>query len=155
MGKYLIVLLLAFLITGCNIEEEVSALNENTNQKKIWVFMQLNVPEEGNNIESYYYFSRISESLYQKIANNQIGRGFILLEDVRYWGDKGLVYAYKNIENQGELVFRIEDIKRIKRVNNEPIVGKGAEQYDEPVNDLKSEVKDIIPLGTSKKNQLK
>lgn len=154
MRKYLIVLLLPFLIAGCNVGEEASALKENANQKKIWAFLQINVPEEDNKLESYYYFGRVSESLYHKISDNRIRRGFILLEDVHYWGDKNLIYQYKDNENQGNLVFRIEDIRRIKRVNKKPVVGKGAEQYDEPVNNLESKPKDNVPTET-RKNKLK
>jgi hypothetical protein len=155
MRKVLIVLLLPFFITGCNVGEEASALKENTNQKKIWAFLQINVPEEGKKMESYYYFGLISESLYHKISDNRIRHGFILLEDVHYWGAKDLIHQYKDNENQGNLVFRIEDIRRIKRVNNKPIVGKGTEQYDEPEDDLKKKVKDKVPPAKSKKNKLK
>ena len=101
----------------------------NNDAERVWAFLQVNVPEEESGVESYYYFAQISETLYQGVSQNQILEGFILLENVRYWGTDDLIYDYKDIEYAGEIVFRIEDIKRISLVNKEPVVGMGYEQY--------------------------
>ncbi|OUR98047.1 hypothetical protein A9Q81_12365 [Gammaproteobacteria bacterium 42_54_T18] len=89
--------------------------------------MQFNVPEEGGEIGSYYYYGNISKELYEKISSNKIKRGFMLLEKVRYWGDDDLVHEYRDKEYSGDLVFRIENLVRIRGINGDPLLG-----LDEP-----------------------
>ena len=132
MKKMGLVLLLLVFISGCNFSEEVSAINANSDENKIWTFIQFNVPEEKDRIESYYYYGLVSESLYEKISDNSIKSGFIEISQVRYWGDDDLVHDYESLEYTGELLFRIEDIRRIRKVVNETQVGRGAEQFEEP-----------------------
>ncbi|TLU64681.1 hypothetical protein FE810_11400 [Thalassotalea litorea] len=132
MLKRIALLSTLLLLSACSLEEEATALSANGQQPKIWVFTQFNVPEEGDEIESYYYYAQVSKAIYQKIGDNQLNSGFILLENVKYWGDGDLIHDYKDIENSGELVFRIEDIAKIDRVNSEPQVGLGYEQFEEP-----------------------
>lgn len=111
--------------------EEVHALNNNLSQEKVWVFAHFNVPEEDQKIDSFYYYGRISKSLYNAIKLNKIKQGFILLDDVMYWGNDDLIHEYADDELEGELVFRIEDIKRIKLVNKKPGTEEDAEQAEE------------------------
>ncbi len=130
MTRLLVVASIVIFLQGCNIDSEYRALHAMKNDsERVWAFLQVNVPEEGTAVESYYYFAQISETLYQGVSQNQISEGFILLENVRYWGTDDLIYDYKDVEYTGEIVFRIEDIKRISLVNKEPIVGLGYEQY--------------------------
>ncbi len=115
---------------GCNAEQEVQALNSNLNNEKVWVFAQFNVREEADGLESYYYYAKITKSLYNEISQNKLQKGFIYLESVKYWGENDLIYDYADGENTGELIFRIEDIAKIDLVKVEPIIGKGIEQFD-------------------------
>lgn len=131
MKRILTVLICSLVLQGCNFTSEVTAFNDNLQEPRIWAFIQFNVPEEGTKIDSYYYFAEVSEKLFDKIKTNSLNHGFIYLQDVRYWGQDDVIYQYRDNENHGDLVFRIEDIRVIKRVNSAPIIGKGIEQYDE------------------------
>ena len=124
------IIILLFSVVGCNAEQEVQALNSNLNNEKVWVFAQFNVREEADGLESYYYYAKITKSLYNEISQNKLQKGFIYLESVKYWGENDLIYDYADGENAGELIFRIEDIAKIDLVKVEPIIGKGIEQFD-------------------------
>lgn len=138
MTKFWFVIVLVCLI-GCDADQEVSALKSNLNNEKVWVFAQFNVREESDGLESYYYYAKITKNIYDNISQNKLQKGFILLEDVKYWGDNDLIYNYEDGENSGELVFRIEDIFKIDLVKVEPVVGLGVEQFDPPPNKENSE----------------
>ncbi|WJG08853.1 hypothetical protein [Aliiglaciecola sp. LCG003] len=127
--KYIYMLLILTLV-GCNADDELTALTATASEDKVWVFAQFNVQEETDGTESYYYYAMISAQTYKLISNNKLKQGFILLENVKYWGANDLIYDYRDEENSGELVFRIEDIVKLDLVNQAPIVGKGVEQYD-------------------------
>ncbi len=137
MIRILTVVGLVVLMQGCNIDSEYRALHalENDDQK-LWAFLQINVPEGMDAVESYYYFAEISETVYQGITSNQLTEGFMLLENVRYWGNDDRIYDYKDIEYTGEIVFRIEDVKRISLVNKAPVIGMGYEQYEAEKNEV-------------------
>jgi hypothetical protein len=128
--KYLLFIIFLFSATGCGGNQEIEAVQSNINTEKVWVFIQLNVKEENNGLESYYYYAKISKKIYQKISQNTLQNGFIFLENVKYWGDNDLIYDYEDAENTGYLIFRIEDISKIDLIKVEPIVGKGIEQFD-------------------------
>lgn len=130
-NTFLGLILTAVAISGCNLENESTAFQANLKQPKIWTFIQLNVPEEDGKSEDYYYYAHISKSLYQQISSNNLGSGFLLMEGVKYWGNDDVIHEYKDSENSGDLVFRIEDIKRISRLNKEPITGQGSDQFNE------------------------
>ena len=121
------VVVLAVLLAGCDLVEELCAVEAEIEGPRVWAFMQFNVPEEGGGIGSYYYYGNISKELYDKINSNKIKRGFMLLEKVRYWGDDDLVHEYRDKEYSGNLVFRVEDLVRIKGINSDPLLG-----FDEP-----------------------
>jgi len=133
--------LFAFMFFGliaCDtLEQEVAAAVNASNDEgeKIWVFTQFNVPEEGDKIESYYYFGEVSESLYSKIKNNQVSTGYLELKNVRYWGSDDLIHEYRDAIYDGNLLFRIEHNVRISVLRAAPIVGKGDEQFDEITED--------------------
>lgn len=124
---------LFFCVSGCGLVDEVKTAEENVRKEKVWAFIQFNVPSETTPIDSYYYYGKISKSLYEKISDNTVKRGFILLEKVKYWGGDDLIYAYQDIEHEGSLLFRIEDIRKMNLVNKEPKVGLGVEQFEEAV----------------------
>jgi len=130
ISHYLLAFVLLCSLTACNMTEEGSTLAKNISTKKIWTFIQFNVPEENDKIDSYYYYGLISQTLYHEIRNGDVDNGFIHLEQVKYWGDDDLIYNYADAENYGDLVFRIEDIRRIKLVKQAPKAGLGAEQFE-------------------------
>ncbi|MFY8350875.1 hypothetical protein AAEU29_10110 [Pseudoalteromonas sp. SSM20] len=132
--KKILVTLALMLLLGCNMKDEVTAANANLQEDQIWIFAQFNVPEEKDQMETYYYYGLVSESLYNAIANNALSSGFIQLKNVKFWGDNNLIYDYKDIERSGQLIFRIEHIVKLNPVNVEPIVGKGFEQFEDPEN---------------------
>lgn len=136
--KKTVCIIFALLLMGCN-GPEVRAIEKHFSGEKIWVFLQFNVPEEGSDIESYYYYAKISDNLYQSIAQNSLTSGFILLEEIKYWGKDDLIHEYKNGENTGDMVFRIEDIRKIDVIAKEPVAGKGVEQFEEPVEASENE----------------
>lgn len=119
-------------LVGCDLLDEINAIDSMEDKNKVWVFTQFNVPDESDVIDSYYYYAQISKKLYDSVSHNEITSGFVLLKNVKYWGKNDLIYDYKNIENSGEMIFRIEHIVKMERINIEPIAGKGAEQFDDP-----------------------
>lgn len=133
MRTIIISLLMAITLTGCNLSEEVQAVTENIDSNKVWVFMQFNVPEEGDKIESYYYYAEIAESLYKKINANELSSGFLYMTNVKYWNNDDILQEYKDDESSGELVFRIEDVRRIEKLNQEPVDEESSTQNEEPV----------------------
>ncbi|KZN45392.1 hypothetical protein [Pseudoalteromonas luteoviolacea] len=126
--KFIFLTLLMLAILGCSPLDEFSALKKLNDAERVWVFAQFNVPEEGGEIESYYYYGEVSKPLYESISNNEIGSGFILMSKVKYWGDDDLIHDYDNKETSGELVFRIEHIATVNLINTPPVAGKGYEQ---------------------------
>ncbi|MCJ8169480.1 hypothetical protein [Atopomonas sediminilitoris] len=124
-------LLAAALLSACDKPaEELRAPLADAAPKQLWAFIHFNVPSE-TGMDSYYYYGRIAQPLYRLIKNNRAQRGFITLEEVRYWGNDDKIHAYADRENTGEVVFRIEDIKQIELIANAPQVGLGYEQYRE------------------------
>lgn len=111
--------------------------------EKVWIFAQFNVPEEGEKIESYYYYGLITQSLYKEIKENRAGNAFITLEKVRYWGKEGKIHEYADNEFSGEIVFRVEDIRKIQLINVEPKIGLGSEQFDNN-NQAEKQVKSAV-----------
>ena len=138
-----------FSTIGCGAKDEITSLSTLRDSKKVWVFAQFNINDE-NGMDSYYYYGEISKNLYETIATNNIQTGFILLENVKYWGEDDIIYDYKDEEDSGELIFRIEDIVKVDLLNKAPVTGKSTEQTeeqdDEAVNLEKSEskVKNVI-----------
>lgn len=132
MRKLVLLVLSSAVLFGCNLSDETAALGAMGDDEQVWVFAQFNVPEEGDKIDSYYYYGKVAKSLYDRVSGNTLHEGFVLMEEVRYWGDNDLIYEFRDKENTGDLVFRIEDIRRIKQVRNEPIAGRGYEQFEEP-----------------------
>lgn len=136
MLKLITTVFLLLLISGCDLLDEIESLNAIEDEEKVWVFAQFNIQAESEGLESYYYFGEVSKTIYDGISANRIKRGFILLENVKYWGNDDKVYAYEDEENSGEIIFRIKDIRRMKLVNGEPALGYG---YEIPKTDTPPE----------------
>ena len=128
--KYLFLIIILSSIFGCGAEQEARALTANIDDEKIWVFAQFNVKTGTDELKPYYYYAQIAKSTYQGISKNKLEKGFILLENVKYWGDNDLIYNHADGENTGEMVFRIEDITKIAVVKIEPVAGMGVDQFD-------------------------
>ncbi|MCE0557475.1 MULTISPECIES: hypothetical protein [Motilimonas] len=121
--KLKVLLLCVFtLLSGCRFSEEVDAATSNVSEERVWVFAQFNVPEENDGMETYYYYGNVAKSLYEQVSNNRLSSGFVLMKQVRYWGDDDRVHDYKDAEDSGNLIFRIEDIRRIKLINQDPLL---------------------------------
>ena len=136
-----LVLAMTMVMPGCDTRSEVQTVKLSPpTPRKVWVFMQINVPEEGNTIEDYYYYARIPQSTYDDIKRNTIARGFLTLEDVRYYGDDKQYHYYRDEDSSGELVFRIEDIKRIELLRKAPLM-KDAD----PKARIREEASDDLP----------
>jgi len=146
--QFIVGFLMLTLLSACNMRDEVEAAKELQDGKKIWVFAQLNVPKEDNTIEDYYYFARINESLYKKIKDHRIKQGFITFQNVRYWTNDDTIESIGDEIYADEMVFRIEDIRKIDLVKSEPRVGFKYGQKEEPVAEKTAPVK--IKKTTSK-----
>jgi hypothetical protein len=110
----------AALMSGCN--QSTNAKKESSKiQKKVWIFGQFNVPEEDEKIDSYWYFGRINESEYKAISSNQLTTGFLRLTNVHYWGDDA-AHAYEDETYEGEMIFKVEDIRKITKVKRVPVI---------------------------------
>ncbi|UUY07346.1 hypothetical protein LRS11_16155 [Pseudomonas sp. J452] len=134
MKTSLLLLTLTLALAGCQLEDETLALEANAKEEQVWTFIQFNVPEEDEGLESFYYYGKVSKSLYQLISSNRLQSGFLRLQDMHYWGDDDLIYTYRDPQNSGEMVFRIEDIRSMKLVRKAPTPGLGYEQFEEPQN---------------------
>ena len=146
--KYIVGLVILLSLSACNPGDEVEAAKEFQDGKKIWIFAQINVPKEDNTIEDYYYFARINESLYEKIKDHRIKQGFIVLDNVRYWTNDDTIESIGDEIYADEMVFRIEDIRKIDLVKSEPRIGFKYGQKEEPVAEKIAPVK--IKKTTSK-----
>jgi hypothetical protein len=130
MKKIIGILTILAFLSACRAGDEVFALETGEDTKLSWTFIQFNVPEDEGETETYFLYAQISKRLLKTITNNQIEHGFIFLKNVRYWGDNNTIHEYRDGENTGELVYRIEDIRRIKLLHAEPKVGMGYEQFN-------------------------
>ena len=139
--KMLAGLLFLSLLSACNPGDEIKAAKEFQDGKKIWVFAQVNVPEENNTIEDYYYFAQINESLYKKIKNQQIKQGFIVFQNVRYWTSDDTIKSIGDELYDDEMLFRIEDIRKLDLVKKEPRVGFKYGEQQEQVTEKTAPVK--------------
>ena len=146
--KVIVGVVILFSLSACNPGDEVEAAKEFQDGKNIWIFAQINVPKEDNTIEDYYYFARINESLYEKIKDHRIKQGFIVLNNVRYWTNDDTIESIGDEIYADEMIFRIEDIRKIDLVKSEPRIGFKYGQKEEPVAEKTAPVK--IKKTTSK-----
>ena len=123
MKKWFVLVLALLLLQACNLRDEASALEELDVNDPVWVFAQINVPAENNGLETYYYYGQVNESLYNKIANGKLKSGFINLRNVRYWNSQDTIEEYSDPVDGNDMVFRIEDIRRIRKARIEPKPG--------------------------------
>ena len=133
MKKVVVGIILMFIL-GCDIQSEVTAYNAVEDEHKVWIFAQFNTPYEGDDgdtkLDSYYYYGKVSESLFNLVKNNELHKGYILLEEVRYWGTDDKVYEYRDEEYSGEILFRIEDLVKVNLVHTPPQI-TGTDEVEE------------------------
>ena len=122
------ILIVLTTVGGCGFSNEVDALRSTADTKKVWGFFQFNVTNENGKLESYYYYGKVSANLYDRIKQNKIQKGFLFLDEAQYWGEDDKIHAYRDEESSGELVFRIEDIKRIQLLRHKPGVERSPTQ---------------------------
>lgn len=132
MKAPLLLLMLTLTLAGCRFDKEILSVQANLKEEQVWTFIQFNIPEENEGMESFYYYGQVSKDLYQLIGNNNLQSGFLRLQNIHYWGNDDLIHAYRDLENSGERVFRIEDIRSIKLVRKAPTPGLGYEQFEAP-----------------------
>jgi len=116
-----LVLLFSFSLTGCGQDAQAPVTMPAEPDTQIWVYTQFNVPEEGQALESYWYYGRMSKALYQKLYTNKVDSGFMRLTDVHYWSDSA-IYPYEDDDYQGEMLFKIEDLRKINVVKRLPVI---------------------------------
>ena len=128
-------ILICLFLSGCKTETKHQT-EATQPQKHIWVFAQFNVPEENDKIDSYWYYGRMPESLYLEIAANRKQQGFVALTQVHYWGNDDAVHPYEDEEYEGEMLFRIEDLRKVTRVKRLPGI---PEQHDRDLEKIEAE----------------
>lgn len=125
MSRIFLISIFSFLLlSSCGIGEDTPAVQEFADGEYVWAFIQFNVPEKGGKFEDYYYFGKINKELSKKISINGIHKGFILLKDVRFWDKDNNIQKYADGVFSGDLIFKIEDIRKISIVKKEPQIGK-------------------------------
>jgi hypothetical protein len=116
-----LVLIALFVLSACNVRDEAQTVVDNSDPQKVWVFTQINVPEEDGGMETFYYYGRVSKKLFARIKDNTVTRGFLFLADVHYYdSEDDKVHPYEDKQREGELVFRIEDVKRFELLKRAP-----------------------------------
>ena len=116
----LVLTIIYLLITGCDAET-IAKVSQSLDSNTIWVFAQMNIPDE-EGVESYYYYGRISEELHRQIIDGETEKGFILFRDVRYWGEDDKIYKYEDHIEAGDLLFRIEHIVKMDYEKGDPLL---------------------------------
>ena len=139
--KYrILIFIMALLLNACKLDSEVGTATQRFSDETIWVWIQLNVPEEQDSIESYYYYARINKDLYTGITTNKIEEGFILLRDVRYWNTDDVIEIYDTDLEKGVVTFRVEHIVHMVEVKNPPEAGYTYDEND-PLPELTDQLK--------------
>lgn len=126
---------LLLVLSACRTGDELYAFEAIDDKNLSWAFIQFYVPEDNGETETYYLYGQVSKNLLNKVASNQIEHGFIFMKNVRYWGENDTIREYRDGENTGDLVYRIEDIRRVKMIRTEPKVGMGYEQFEKQENE--------------------
>ena len=115
--KYFVMLTILILVFESCITKDSEIFSKHHNN--LWVLLTIRY-EENEGFQFYYYFGTFSENLYEKITNNKINHGFIQLDSLRYWGDNK-IYVYEDEQDKGTIVFRIEDIRKIELIKDDPL----------------------------------
>lgn len=121
LRKIVVSLFVLIALFGCD-EKSSQTSKPSEPVKRVWIFAQFNVPEEGDQIESYWYYGRITDAMYQDLSSNNISEGFIRLADVHFWGNDDKVHPYEDEEFTGEMLFKIEDLRKVTLVKRLPVM---------------------------------
>ena len=130
MRTLMAALMSVLLLAGCGADQELQSIERGNLEPSVWVFAQINVPAEEDELESYYYFARVSRALYDDVSQNKLEQGFALLREVHYWDNDDRIRAYRDEADEGELVFRIEDIRKLTLLRRGPVVGLDSTEFE-------------------------
>ena len=108
------------MIAGCDAET-VAHVRQSVDSDTIWVFAQMNIPKK-DGLEDYYYYGRINEEIYHRMIDGEMGEGFILFRDIRYWNDDSKIEQYEDHMESGDLLFRIEHIVKLDLEKGDPLL---------------------------------
>ncbi len=130
--KSLFCLLSCLLLVGCGeLSQELLSLKSSVDGEKQWIFVQLSVDEHDiGQPRSYYYYGKVSSSMYEAIASNTLQDGFLFLEQVMYWGNDDLIHEYEDAQYSGDLIFRVADVVKVESIKQAPVAGVGYEQFE-------------------------
>jgi hypothetical protein len=118
-------LIFLLLLTGCQSGESNRTYQNDLETR--WVYVEVKT-DNGDTDYFYYLFGRMKARLFEDISNNTINEGFFLISEAKYYDDNGLIADYADDLYSGSLVFRIEEIKMLKLLNKQPVVGLGSDQ---------------------------
>lgn len=140
--KLFFLLSLLLVLSACKIDDELNSIKEFQDSEKVWVYIQFNIEESGNKIDDYYYFGEINASLYSKMKTRKIQSGFIAMSNIKYWASDDSIQSIGDEIYSNEMLFRIEDIRKVSLLSNEP---KDGFKYTE------EEIKDEISMAEEEK----
>jgi hypothetical protein len=143
--RALAVIFFVLTLNGC-LADEIDAATSNFGKELTWVFLQINIPEEDDKIETYYYYGQISKNIYTKIKSNSLKSGFVNLANIRYWDKNDRIKLLSYGRGAQGIVFRIEDIRKMTHLMVEPQAGMDSDALDAAV--AASEANSKTPLAS-------
>ncbi len=127
----LLIVILLTLLWGCDLENTKTAKSDG-----VWVFLTLRY-ESNDGFQFNYYYGEMNKKLYNKIASNLITKGFFKLNKVRYWNNDDKLELYADDVYSGNMVFRIEDIRKLNELNDDPVLTNIYEELSETAQALR------------------
>ncbi len=127
----LLMVILLTLLWGCDLENTKTAKSDG-----VWVFLTLRY-ESNDGFQFNYYYGEMNKKLYNKIANNLITKGFFKLNKVRYWNNDDKLELYADDVYSGNMVFRIEDIRKLNELKDDPVLTNIYEELSETAKSLR------------------
>ncbi len=131
MNKIILGLTLVVFLTACD-QMKMSAKSYETSHKTVWTYVEIKSDGESSDYR-YFLFGEMKENLFNDISNNAIESGFFMLSSVKYYDSNNLVANYSDDLYTGNLVFRIEDIRQIKKMKKAPSIGLEPDEAKEEI----------------------
>ena len=131
--KFLKLFILSSLLgfSGCDAEDTFTAIKQSIDEDTIWVFAQINIPEDNDEVADYYYYGRIKKDIYDLIIDGQLKNGFILFRDIRYWNNDDEVEKFEDEAYAGDATFRIEHMVKIDLIKGDPFILENTKEVPE------------------------
>ena len=95
-------------------------------------FAQINIPEENDEIEDYYYYGRIKKDIYNLIIDGQLKNGFVLFRDIRYWNNDDEIEKFEDDICAGDVTFKIEHVVKIDLIKGDPYILENTQEVFKP-----------------------